>query len=176
MRRRWTVIRVPPPTRIPIGTTNVNGQRVELFLNPEWDRYFNSLTGQVNETVRTVEQVSGMSAASFMAEGAEGTEMPFFFPQPNEGGGTAVTHSVSLDFGPVSVPSKTFTFAHPGAEIGDKVLMSVASPGAGRDFDELEMDSLTCAADCLSSGVITVAIVAYPGPVSGAYNFNYQLG
>jgi hypothetical protein len=98
----------------------------------------------------------------------------FEFAGPSGAG--AVIHTVSLDFGPVSVPSKTFTFAHAGALVGARVLMNAASPGAGRDFDEMEMDSLTCAAVCLSAGVITATVVAYPGPVSGAYNFNYQLG
>lgn len=83
---------------------------------------------------------------------------------------------MTLDFGPVSVPGRTFTFSHAGAAVGAGVLMSAASPSAGRDFDELEMDSLTCAAVCQTAGVITAAIVAHPGPVSGSYIFNYQLG
>lgn len=40
------MIKVPPPGRIAIGTATVNGQRVEMFLTPEWARYFESLTNQ----------------------------------------------------------------------------------------------------------------------------------
>lgn len=52
-----------PPTRIPIGTATVGGQRVELFLNPEWARYFDSLNIQVTST----------SAAVGAGPGAPGT-------------------------------------------------------------------------------------------------------
>lgn len=47
-------LRIPAPTRIPLGTATVAGQRVEMFLNPEWARYFESLNTQVVVTSNAV--------------------------------------------------------------------------------------------------------------------------
>lgn len=47
-------LRIPPPTRIAIGTATLGGQSVDLFLNPEWARYFESLNSQVVVTSNAV--------------------------------------------------------------------------------------------------------------------------
>lgn len=43
-------LNLPPPNRIAIGHVVVQGQRVEVFLDTEWARYFNSLNTQVVST------------------------------------------------------------------------------------------------------------------------------
>lgn len=44
------MLSVPPPTRVALGTLEIGGQKVELFLSPEWARYFISLNTQVVES------------------------------------------------------------------------------------------------------------------------------
>jgi hypothetical protein len=92
------------------------------------------------------------------------------------GGGGGNLSQVMLDFGAVPVFAKTFTFAHAGAAIGQRVMMSAAGdmPG-GLSADELEMDELTASARVISAGMMSVIAIANPGPVSGQRNFNYLI-
>lgn len=48
------MLRVPPPSRIALGTATVAGQQVEVFIHPEWARYFDSITSQSNTTAAAV--------------------------------------------------------------------------------------------------------------------------
>lgn len=41
------MLKVPPPTRVPLGALQVGSQKVELILSPEWARYFEALNSQV---------------------------------------------------------------------------------------------------------------------------------
>lgn len=47
-------LKIPPPSRIAIGTATIGGQQVEIRLNPEWARYFESLTTLSNVTAAAV--------------------------------------------------------------------------------------------------------------------------
>lgn len=47
-------LNLPPPSRVALGFANVAGQRVEVLVNPEWARYFESLNSQVNVTSSAV--------------------------------------------------------------------------------------------------------------------------
>jgi Protein of unknown function (DUF2793) len=90
------------------------------------------------------------------------------------GGGGASLSQTTLDFGTAPVFAKTFTFAHAGAAIGQKVMMSAAGDMAGGlPPDELETDELSASARVVSMGTIAVTAIANPGPVSGQRNFNY---
>lgn len=40
-------LNLPPPTRVAIGSLTVQGQKLELYLDPEWARYFTALNTQV---------------------------------------------------------------------------------------------------------------------------------
>jgi hypothetical protein len=82
------VLNLPAPTRIPIGYATVNGQRVEVFLDPEWARYLNSLNTQVADTHSTVGAGPGApgstgaagAAVSFASSDADGSVE--FIPGP----------------------------------------------------------------------------------------------
>jgi hypothetical protein len=71
------MLNVPPPTRIALGTLQVGGQKLELFLSPEWARYFQSLNAQVQATGPTLAQ----SAAQIALLG-DAMEAPDVFPGP----------------------------------------------------------------------------------------------
>jgi hypothetical protein len=54
-------LNIPPPSWVVLGAAMVNGQKVEVTLNPEWARYFDSLNTQVNQTTEivTAERAAG---------------------------------------------------------------------------------------------------------------------
>lgn len=77
---------IPAPSRIAVGSVLVNGQRLDVLLNPEWARYFDSLNSQVVLTGRAVGQpgAPGTTGAagvgvSLSDEGGGDTE---FIPGP----------------------------------------------------------------------------------------------
>lgn len=91
-------------------------------------------------------------------------------------GSTSVTE-VELDFGSYGSYGGTFQFSDPNATTASKIIMvASASPGTGKIFGEHEMDGFSCAAVCLVDGTITASITVDPGPVVGAYKFNYMMG
>lgn len=71
------MLSVPPPTRVAIGTLEVGGQRIDLFLAPEWARYFQALNGQVQGNTTVV-----MESAQHTALLGEAAEAPDTFPAP----------------------------------------------------------------------------------------------
>lgn len=75
------MISVPAPTRIAIGTAMVAGKQVEIYLTPEWARYFLSLNTQVIDTSAAVGQIGlpGKDGASGAAGafGAAGAALAF---------------------------------------------------------------------------------------------------
>jgi hypothetical protein len=75
------MISVPAPTRIAIGTAMVAGKQVEIYLTPEWARYFLSLNTQVTDTSAAVGQIGlpGKDGASGAAGafGAAGAALAF---------------------------------------------------------------------------------------------------
>lgn len=90
-------------------------------------------------------------------------------------GGGATIHTIEIDFGSIPIYSKTTTFTHAGATVGQKVLIGVsANMPVGVDLDELEMDSIFVAARVSAVGTIEVIAVA-SSRISGKRNFNYQV-
>ncbi len=71
------MLKVPPPTRVALGTIQVGGQKVELFLSPEWARYFESLNNQVHATAGFAAQSAALTA--FLGDGSE---TPDVYPGP----------------------------------------------------------------------------------------------
>lgn len=71
------MLSVPAPTRIPLGTLQVGGQKVELFLSPEWARYFQSLNSQVQANSATLAQSQALAA--FLGDVSD---VPDYFPAP----------------------------------------------------------------------------------------------
>lgn len=47
-------LKVPPPSRIAIGTATIAGQQVEVYMSSEWARYFQNLTNEVTVTSSAV--------------------------------------------------------------------------------------------------------------------------
>lgn len=70
----------PMQARIPIGTVVVNGQQLEVTLNTEWGRFFESLTVTTNSNTAAVSSgnVDG-GIAALLADGGESAE---FIPGP----------------------------------------------------------------------------------------------
>jgi hypothetical protein len=112
---------------------------------------------------------SGGGTANFLrADGA--------WAAPAGGGAGASVSQATLDFGAVPVFAKTFSFAHAGAAIGQKIMITAAGDMQGAlSPDELEMDELSATARVVSPGTIAVIAIANPGPVSGQRNFNYMI-
>ena len=51
----------------------VKGEKVEVFMTPEWARYFQGLTGQVNDSAATVFSITSNGAAGLMQEDGGGS-------------------------------------------------------------------------------------------------------
>lgn len=71
------MLKVPPPTRIALGTLQVGAQKIELFLSPEWARYFESLNNQVLANGAALEQSAALPALL-----ADSMDAPDLFPSP----------------------------------------------------------------------------------------------
>jgi len=71
------MLSVPPPTRVALGTIDIGGKKFELFVSPEWARYFQSLNGQV---LAGGVALAGSSPHSALL--AESAEAPDWFPSP----------------------------------------------------------------------------------------------
>jgi hypothetical protein len=65
-------LNIPPPSRVALGFVAVGGQRVQVFIDPEWARYLESLNNQVNVTTSAV----GLPGAPG-ATGAAGSSVSF---------------------------------------------------------------------------------------------------
>lgn len=66
-----------PPVRIPLGTLQVGGQKVELYLSPEWARYFQSLNSQVQASSTALAQSAALTP--FLGDTSE---LPDIVPGP----------------------------------------------------------------------------------------------
>lgn len=71
------MLNVPAPTRIPLGTLQVGGQKVDLFLAPEWARYFQSLNAQVQAAGSALAQANALFALQ-----SDAVDAPDVFPAP----------------------------------------------------------------------------------------------
>jgi hypothetical protein len=71
------MLSVPPPTRVALGTLHVGGQKVEVFLSPEWARFFQSLNTQVQTHGATLAQGDTRTVLI-----GDATEAPDVFPGP----------------------------------------------------------------------------------------------
>lgn len=92
------MLNVPPPTRIPLGTLDVGGKKVEMFLSPEWARYFLSLNRQVGESAATIATALGMT---MMTQDSGDESVPMapgydFSHGAYAGGFTSLTYSAAL--------------------------------------------------------------------------------
>lgn len=78
---------LPPPSRIAVGFVTFQNQRFDVFLNPEWARYFESLNTQVVATGAAVGQPgapgqTGAAGAAVSFAGADGEGSVEFIPGP----------------------------------------------------------------------------------------------
>ncbi len=71
------MLSLPPPTRIPWATVEVGGKKVELFLSPEWARYFQSLNAEVQSSGSALAQSPALTALM-----AEASSEPDVIPGP----------------------------------------------------------------------------------------------
>jgi hypothetical protein len=71
------MLKVPPPTRVPLGTLQVGNQKVDLFLSPEWARYFETLNAQVQTSSTALAQSVALTAFLGDAE-----DLPDALPGP----------------------------------------------------------------------------------------------
>lgn len=71
------MLNVPIPTRVALGTVQVGGQKIELFLSPEWARYLQTLNAQVQANTASLKQSNAQAALL-----ADAMEVPDVFPGP----------------------------------------------------------------------------------------------
>jgi hypothetical protein len=96
---------IPPPSRVAIGTALVGGQRVDIYLNPEWARYFESL----NTTVIVTSDAVGLPGADGTT-GAAGSGVAF----SESGGDTEFIPGPRGEQGPKGEPGPAlFMFQEP---------------------------------------------------------------
>lgn len=76
-------LNIPPPARIAIGTAQVGGQRVEIFMNAEWARYFERLTNQV---VSSANQSAGAAPGGMSLSDDSSAGAVEFIPRVGEQG------------------------------------------------------------------------------------------
>ncbi|WP_070281912.1 hypothetical protein [Janthinobacterium sp. MP5059B] len=123
------MISVPAPTRIAIGTAMVAGKQVEIYLTPEWARYFLSLNTQVVDTSEALGQIGlpGKDGASGAAGafGAAGAALAFMddsagsadiIPGPPGIEGAAGAPGPALFFTAADPDSPEFTPGPPGPQ------------------------------------------------------------
>jgi hypothetical protein len=101
------------------------------------------------------------------------------------GGGTAPgvalnTADVVLDFGTTDRHERTFDFVPPWTLTpSTRILMTPSAfPATGRDEDELEFDTFSCACRTVLTGTflsVRAYIHSLRGPVVGPYRFNYSV-
>lgn len=96
------MLSVPAPTRVALGTLEVGGQKVELFLSPEWARYFQSLNTQVMESTVLIAAAANLALASMDDGAPENLQMAPGFDFSNgayPGSFTDLTYSGALTGG-----------------------------------------------------------------------------
>lgn len=71
------MLNLPPPTRVPLGILEIGGRKFELFVTPEWSRYFQALTSQTNENAAGLN--AGQAHAALLGDVVEA---PDVFPGP----------------------------------------------------------------------------------------------
>jgi hypothetical protein len=94
-------------------------------------------------------------------------------PPPSSGGGPA-WFTVTIDVGPLPVPSASGVLTHPGLAVGTKImaLLSTIYP-LSKDPDEWEMGDLAARLIVLTPGQISYMLTGRDGYLSGEYNINY---
>jgi hypothetical protein len=75
------MLSVPPPTRVALGTLQIGGQKVELFVSTEWARYFQSLNSQVQNNAGALAESA--QHAALLGDSGEASD---FVPQPGPPG------------------------------------------------------------------------------------------
>jgi hypothetical protein len=82
----------------------------------------------------------------------------------------ASVEQVTLDFGTAPVWGKSFVAALPGAQPGDRIVISAERS------DETEMDGLAASARVVLADQVEIDVHATPGPVTGSRVFNIVRG
>lgn len=71
------MLNVPAPTRVPLGTLDVGGKKIELFLSQEWARYFQSLNSEVQASTAALAQSAALTP--FLGDASDSPDQ---FPGP----------------------------------------------------------------------------------------------
>jgi len=71
------MLKLPPPTRVAIGTVEIAGKKYEVFASIEWARYFQSLNGEVDANTAALAQSGALTA--LLANASETADQ---FPGP----------------------------------------------------------------------------------------------
>lgn len=77
-----TNIVTKPQGRIPVGFAMVNGQRVPVTVDLEWDRYLSILTLELNRGLAGFTGAQGAAGAALAMIGDEGSQEVEFVPGP----------------------------------------------------------------------------------------------
>jgi hypothetical protein len=133
------MLSVPPPTRVALGTLEIGGQKVELFVSTEWARYFQSLNSEVLASSGTVAESAqhtaslseGGDTADFSPSppgpsGAKGEMGPALFLLQDDGGEQAMLMPPSIDGVYVPLNTKDASGGVPGLTLFNLNLKNVA--------------------------------------------------
>lgn len=81
------MISVPPPTRIPIASITVDGKRMDIFLNIEWARFFETLSAQSASNVASLSNLAAAAIMGSLGDGGDASEAAVLLPgQPGQPG------------------------------------------------------------------------------------------
>jgi hypothetical protein len=135
------------------------------------------LTAELNvvtSALKGLAPASGGGTTNFLR--ADGT----WAAPPGGGGGGSITISqATIDFGTTAntPESVTTTIADATVTSSSKILLSMASPAAGRDLDEMEMEDFNCSYGNIVDGVSFDVIVRNSTlGAHGEYLLNYTIG
>lgn len=133
------MLSVPPPTRVAIGSIEINGRKVELFVSVEWSRYFESLN---NEVVANASALAEAAQHAALLGGGDDAQDPFpsqpgppgragekgapLFLLQDDGGGEAMMHPPLIDNVYVPLSSKDAIDGVPGLTLRKLNLKNVA--------------------------------------------------
>jgi hypothetical protein len=123
----------------------------------------------------TVNTINGkISAGTNVTLTGTGTTASPYVINASGGGGSAVSGSAVVDFGSYSYATKV-SVSDALVTATSKINVSLASPAAGRDDDELEFNPI-CVAAVAKNGVGFDIYATAPIGADGQFNINYIIG
>jgi hypothetical protein len=176
-----------PQGRIPIGYAVVNGARVPVTIDLEWDRYFTVMDERAGGV--SGQGTDDLSLAQFDDAGIEELKARLsqvqdelrMIPMPPEAPKTVAASGATwteaeIDFGSKPLYEARFTITDAGIGATSKVqVLPCGKAATGRTADDWQWDGATFAA-LPAAGSATCYAVFTPGPIVGKRKVQYSVG